>query len=163
MQDPYQAASDLADEMLDDTGSLHDHLRGAIWLYYAAHGRLPEPEQVSAYVSRCRRRGKWVSGHDGRVQPPQAVQVWMHSAGGLSLVRRTRVETGGQAEWTLLRTDSGERVYGARSRTRCVRWLAEVRPDGEWSVSLGQRDRVDVIRAWAEGRDLAQEKQNTDR
>lgn len=152
--DPYQEASDLADALLDETGAIFDHIRDAIWGYRAATGRLPEREQVLAYVRWCRGTGQWVSGHPGRMAPPTPREVWRSAAGELELVRRSRAEGGGsRRDHALVRVGTGERAYGARSRRRCLRWIHENHPEGEWSITLPQREQARIVRAWGEARD----------
>lgn len=158
MIDPYREACDLADGLLDETGALYNHLRDAIWAYRAATGRLPEEGQIRDYVRWCRGTGRYVSGHHGRVPPPRPREVWRAPGAALELVRRTRAETGGQGAWHLLDVHTGALAYQARSRARVLRWLEEHHTGGAWSISLPQRERAGVIRAWGEARDFARRK-----
>ena len=157
--DPYRDAEELADELLDETGSIYDHLRDAIWLYYCAHARLPERQAVIDYVRWCRAEGQWVSGHHGRVEPPRPRETHRHPEGELELavVRSNRQgdRRGRGKLWVARRVGTGEILGKARSRSKIRRWVEETRPGGEWTGTLAIGDRAPIVRAWGEARDWA--------
>lgn len=152
--DPYAAAAALADELCDELGTIYDHLVLAIYAYRAASGDLPTPAQVREYVRRVRDRGEWVSGKGGRAAPIRPIERWQGDGFALELRQRPR---GGQRRsqaWVVVPAghrgpeDLAHVLASYRTRSRCVRWLDEHHPVGEWTISLPTNERARVLALW---------------